>query len=284
MSFVVIIVAQLLLQYWGPTEVMHRDTWFHQWWHRLQTVLSARSALLIAVGLPTLAVWLTCRGLDSVGYGIPLFLVKLLVLLYSLGRGDLRADLNAYLERWRRGDLEAAYRYARQLDSGQFMAQVDSPAALHGQVRRRLLYRGLERWFSVVFWFVLLGPAAGLAYRLLQRAAIERNRAAEGPALARDVLTLADWLPARLLGLSFALMGQFGETMAVWRRTLALAVSTETLLVEYQQAAQQVPIYHNWGTADVLRATEQELAGLIAMLARSVVLWITVLAIVQLLW
>jgi len=283
MSFVVVIVALVLLQRWGPAEALHRDAWFSRLLEALQTALGSRAGLAAALALPMLAVWLATELLTARWLGVPLFALELWVLLYSMGRGDLRADLDAYLERWRRGDLEAALRCAQALDRDHAMAPVDSPAALHGQMRRRLLYRGLERWFSVVFWFVLLGPAAALGYRLLQRAAVEPVSRAEARALAREGLQLADWAPARLLGLSFALVGRFSETMAVWRRTLWSSLTTECLLREYQQAAQPtVTTDGNWDRAVLARAGE-ELGQLMNMLSRVVVLWVTVLALLVLL-
>ena len=286
MNFAVIIVALALLQWRGTLAGLQRDDWFLATLRILQPRLSPPLTLVLSIGVPALLVGALCLAFATAWWGIPLFLVELLVLLYSLGRGDLRVELNGYLERWRRGDIEAAYRYACEHACGLVPASgrepVDSAEDLHERMRSGLLYRGLERWFAVVFWFALGGPAAGLAYRLLQLAASTAVAGDRLHSVTRAVLIMADWIPARLLGLSFALMGHFGDTMAVWRRTLLQAVPVDRLLVEYQQAALQVAHYHNDDTAAVLAGADRELNGTMALLTRSVVLWILVLALAQL--
>lgn len=283
MNFVVIIAGLLLLQWRGNVAVVQRDGWFLAWLRGLQRYLHPVLALALAIAAPALLIWLLWLLLAATWYGVPLFLIELLILLYSLGRGDFRAELDLYQQRWRRGDLEAAYQYARQLDTSRALEQIDGPLELHERVRGALLYRGLERWFAVVFWFALAGPAAGLVYRLLHLSASTPGINEASQTRARTWLAIADWLPARLLGLSFALVGNFADTMAVWRRNLLQAMPIESRLVEYQQAAQQVPISHERDAAALVLAADQELSGLMALLARSVVLWILVLAMVQLL-
>ena len=47
------------------------------------------------------------------------------------------------------------------------------PRTLHMHARRHLYYRSFERLFAVLFWFVVLGPAGALVYRL---AALDQAR------------------------------------------------------------------------------------------------------------
>lgn len=279
MNFVVIIVALLLLQWWGSGAPVQRDGWFRSLWRALDRRLSPPWALSLAVVTPALVVGVLCLALATLWLGVPLFLLELLVLLYSLGRGDLRQQLESYLQRWRRGDQEAAYYQARQLTGGEPLRAVEQAEDLHTVVRRALLYRGLERWFTVVFWFALGGPAAALVYRLLQLAGADAESRPASHALARAVLAIADWVPARLLGLSFALVGHFAETFQVWRRDLWQTRPIAELLEDYQQAAQQVPL----ASGESISGGDRELSELMALLTRSVVLWVVVLAVLQLL-
>lgn len=290
MKFVVIVVALLLLQWWGSGAPLQRDHWFWRWWSALQQSGSLSLRLTLAVAIPAFVVWVFSLWLAATWYGLPLFALELLILLYSLGRGDFRLQLNEYLERWRRGDQEAAYQQARNIGDLHGLEKVDNAGELHQRVRTALLYQGLERWFAVVFWFALAGPAAALAYRLLQLLASgPRTEAAMAEAdtdyqlMARAILNVADWIPARLLGLSFALIGNFTETMQVWRQTLVAQLPTEELMVCYQQAAQMVPLSADLSPEQYQVAAERELNDLTALLSRAVVLWIVALAVLQLL-
>ena len=98
--------------------------------------------------------------LDPVQLRLP---VHLLVLIYSLGRGDLLAALGPFRDAWRRGDGQAAYHVAER----DLSLQAEEGAELLQQVQGHLLWQAYQSFFAVIFWYLLLGPMAALAYRLL---------------------------------------------------------------------------------------------------------------------
>lgn len=81
--------------------------------------------------------------------------------------------------------------------------------------------------FAVAFWFVLLpGPIGAILYRM---ASFLRQRwAARGDtelaafgSFAAQVFELLDWLPARLTGIAFAVVGDFEDAAYCWRTQAA---------------------------------------------------------------
>lgn len=160
--------------------------------------------LMLLVGLPVVLVGVLLWALSQVAYGWLALPVHLLVLLYSLGRGEPKAAMGPLRDAWRRGDTQAALHVAER-DLG---VTAQSPQALTEQVEGWLLWQAFQSFFAVVFWYSLLGPALALAYRLTALVA----QYSETPALrerARLLRHALDWLPARLLGASFALVGNF---------------------------------------------------------------------------
>jgi AmpE protein len=78
----------------------------------------------------------------------------------------------------------------------------------------------LRRWFGVLLWFVLLGPAGALGYRLAAlsvdgeaagRLAVEARRG------ARRLLAWLEWPVAQLMTFALALVGNFDAVLAAWR-------------------------------------------------------------------
>ena len=69
-----------------------------------------------------------------------------------------------------------------------------------------------------LFWFLLATPVAALGYYILRLAAYEGGD--DTRRLANHWLVLADWIPTRLLALSFALAGNFTATWEVIRERL----------------------------------------------------------------
>lgn len=286
MEFLVILTAWLLLQWLGPGFMPPHDRWLTAW-HlragRALSVLPSRERLLFIVALPGVAVAVLAWLVSHWFFGVLLFPLDLLVLAYSLGRGDYHTELDNYLERWQRGDLEAAYQVA--LRSGYDIAPVDSARDLHLQMRRAALYVGLQRWFVVVFWFFVLGPGMALIYRLLHvlRSAPATEENERG--WIAQWLEWLDWLPSRLLGLAFALTGNFVECFRVWRENFFTRQSVRDLLVI--SAEQAVPGAvagsDDLGGEHFVELAANEIRELRDLLRRSAVCWLVVLALLQML-
>lgn len=110
------------------------------------------------------------------------------------------------------------------------------PADLSSQdVARLSIERGLtdsyRQVFAVLFWFVVLpGPAGAVLYRATALLASEWKGALPGDDMtvltrslalfgqpARALLSILDWIPARLTALSFAVVGDFEDAAFCWR-------------------------------------------------------------------
>ena len=81
--------------------------------------------------------------------------------------------------------------------------------------------------FAVVFWFVLLpGPSGAILYRM--SSFLHHRWAESGDAelaafggFAAQVFRLLDWVPARLTGIAFAVVGDFEDAAYCWRTQAA---------------------------------------------------------------
>lgn len=193
--------------------------------------------LAALVLMPVLALGLVLVILEPLAYGWLALPVHLLVLIYSLGRGDVLAALGPFRDAWRRGDAQAAYHVAER-DLG---LQPEEGVALLPQVQGHLLWQAYQSFFAVIFWYLLLGPMAALAYRLLALSAEH----AEQPALRERAVQLRhafDWLPARVLASSFALVGNFvAVSRALLHELLSWDISAMQLVAKAGRAAGEMP-------------------------------------------
>jgi AmpE protein len=208
-TFLALLIGLVLNRAWvGHGRVVHRDGWYHRWRGQLRALGFSPAVLLgLEVLLPVLLVHLALDALRPLLFGLGWIAAASVILLYSLGRGSLGAESERYRSQCRRGDFVAAH-YGVGVDQG--VADVESPAPdspteVHRGAQSRLLYESLQRWFAVVLYFVLLGPAGALAYRLVHLSATDS-------AAARSLLFYADWLPARLAAAAFVVTGNFLES------------------------------------------------------------------------
>ncbi|SFW79545.1 MULTISPECIES: regulatory signaling modulator protein AmpE [Pseudomonas] len=208
MSFLVLLLAVWIEKFSALRQRVQRDGgWLGElnkleanprWVNRPWLVLTV--LVLLPVALLALLLWV----LEPVAYGLLALPVHLLVVIYSLGRGDLLAALGPFRDAWRREDLQAAAHVAkRDLD-----IEADDGEQLLERVQGHLLWQAYQSFFAVIFWYFVLGPVAALSYRLLALAAEHSQNpgVAERAAQMRHAF---DWVPVRLLAASFALVGNF---------------------------------------------------------------------------
>jgi AmpE protein len=284
MEFLVILIVWALATNIEMPVGLQRDEWLIAWRLRASEALSAlpeTARLLLICGLPCVLVAALEWLLSGRWAGIPLFALELVVLLYSIGRSDFRIRLHAYLTAWQRGDYQAAYQEAALLLNLDKNVSITAANDLHAQMRRGMLYLSFERWFAVVFWFYFLGPWAALGYRLLQLTLIQHSSDSDRQVI-RHWLQWIDWLPVRLLGLAFAVTGNFARCLGVWRQHLKGFTPVPDLLVLYSAQASDVTVAQTESIPFAVRATT-ELHELDALLARSAIAWLVMFALLQVL-
>ncbi|MBF8779499.1 regulatory signaling modulator protein AmpE [Pseudomonas fulva] len=226
-------------------------------------------SLAILVLAPVVLLALVLHVLAPVAYGLLVLPIHLLVLLYSLGRGNPRRALGPLRDAWRRGDDQAAL-HAAERDLG---LGADDPQALQRQVQDHLLWQMYQGFFAVIFWYALAGPAAALAYRLLALCAAHSRQQALG-ARAGCLRHVMDWLPVRILALSLALVGNFvAVTRAMLHEVLAWRTPAERLIASAGRAAEE-----GLGEPQGQRYP-QRLDSLWELIVRSAILWYACLAL-----
>ena len=280
MSFLAVIIALVLVQAWGSGNRVQHDDWFRGWQSRVAAMgLMPWLKLALVVLAPVALAEIVLDALHPVLFGLLWIALAVWLLLYSFGRRDFHQLMERYRHQCNNGDFEGAY--LTTLSDLGWATPDDNPGTaeqVNSLVQRGFAYEGYQRWFAVLFYFLLLGPAGALAYRLLQLCRYRFE-----PDLIERCLFLLDWVPARLLAMAFSLTGDF-----VASRNKLL----DALLEPSLTAAQ---VLYNVGisalgttpssTAPALEfgaqaaAQNRELDGL---LQRSAVCWVAVLSLLVL--
>jgi AmpE protein len=241
MSFLVLLLALWIEKFSALRHRVQRDGGWIRELNKLET--SARLAkqpwlvLTILVLLPVALLALLLLVLEPVAYGLLALPVHLLVVIYSLGRGDLLGGLGPFRDAWRREDLQAAAHVAKR----DLNICADSGEQLLERVQGHLLWQAYQSFFAVIFWYFVLGPVAALAYRLLALA----QEHGQNPALVERAAQLRhafDWLPVRLLAASLALVGNFVAVSRVMlHELLNWNISAAQLINRVGLAAGEIP-------------------------------------------
>lgn len=138
-----------------------------------------------------------------------------------------------------------------------------------------LTYQNL---FAVIFWYALFGPFGLAIYLFVTELRIylhESNKHKKLRETSLLVQGIIDWVPLRLLGLSFALVGHFAVVFKVLMKDLFSGISLDRkLLMTWGKAALQL-------TASQKKSPSIFTDEIIGLIHRALLVWLVVLALLS---
>lgn len=235
MSLIAIILSLIAERFLGSMAELRRFGWFHRYSQRLvevlrrQSYLNGAASVLLLLAPPVLIIGVIDYYLAHIWFLLAL-LFGVLMLLFSFGPCDLEAEVEAFLDARERNDEESASWHASELVGE---ALPEQPAQLTRRIMESILQEANERLLAVIFWFVVLGPAGALLYRLSQQLMVAESGKEDDVAEATLRLHyLLAWVPARLCVLAYAFAGSFVEAVQAWRNdTSGWPQSTRQILI-----------------------------------------------------
>ena len=233
----IIVLASLLLEWlFGQYHKLRSFAWFSHYrdfiQHRILPKPWRQSVfgLLFLLAPLSLFAWLVQLASREIGAGILEAVFGVLVLSYCFGPKSLYEQIRTYLNARETEDVDCDPTSDGTDDPNhsQAIAEQIVEQTLHGQnlhqqtraVTTGILYAAHRRVFAILFWFVLLGPGGALLYRLCGYAEQDSRTQSDqaGQQAAQQILGILDWLPARLLALTFFLAGSFEDAWQGWRK------------------------------------------------------------------
>ncbi|WP_020207952.1 regulatory signaling modulator protein AmpE [Gilvimarinus chinensis] len=299
MAFLSVVIVLLLVQWWGSAKILHQDLWFLKFWQWLERNVSlpVPFCIMLSVAVPVLVVALLLVWLDGYAGGLWLLLVNVVVLLYSLGRGQFSEPLHEYIDAAHCGQSAKAAHIVETMNLDPHLrsnSQEESWVGLNHDALRVFSYRGFERMFAVLFWFLLAGAAGALAYRLvviLWSQMLQVNH--KGAPVVTKMIVWIEWPAACLMGLSWALVGNFDACVKSLRQgVLSLSEPTPSYLARVLRGALGDEVAEQTKTQATATQTVTvepsyslslvEQIG--SMFSRALLLWVVVAAIVTLIF
>ncbi|MGH8105380.1 MAG: cobalamin biosynthesis protein [Arenimonas sp.] len=197
---------------------LRRYGWFVAWLGMLgnifrgNTIWQGRFGTLIAIGVPVIIIAVIQYFLSGLWYGLPSFVFSLMVLLYTWGPRDLDLDVDKVVDA---PDVEARRQAAAAL-----FPEGDEPVLEGASLVEAVFRCALWRWFGVLFWFLILGAAGALLYRLTSLSAQGESRKTipEMQSQAAALFTrILNWPVAHLMTFGMALAANFDTVLSAWR-------------------------------------------------------------------
>jgi adenosylcobinamide-phosphate synthase len=213
------------------------------------------------------------------------------VLYLTLGCSQFTQSAGKVVQALRVDDIDAARAIVGDWEGhsvAQFKANALARVALE-----KLLLCAHRQFFGVFFWFVLLGPAGALLYRLAQIlsqkwGALDHHEYGRFGLFPDSAFMVLDWIPLRLTAASFAVVGNFEDAIRCWQEQalhwtnkahgIILASGAGALGVILGQPLEvdgQIKYRPDLGLGD--EADADYLESAISMIWRSIALWLGLL-------
>lgn len=228
--------------------------------------------LIAVLALPVVTFALLQFALFGFLWNILYVMFGIVALFFCLGPACLNSDIDAYLDARSVGDDDEALHYAAVITER--TASI-SPDQQTSDVTRAILSVANDRVFSVLFWFVLLGPLGAILFRLTSNIC-KRDESSRMNKVALGLHAGMAWAPARLLATGYALTGHFEGAFLGYQgrpdeEDIALAnhdvlVNAGLGALRHQQASDEI-------------SCVRSARGLVI---RSILLWVAMLALLTL--
>ncbi len=204
-----------------------------------------------------------------------------IVVYLCLGLRSLDRDIDAYIEALSESDFERATRAAKTMPGTGVVSETDPQI---NQVAGSIFVLANRNYYSIIFWMLVGGPVALVAYRVLERIA-SRAFVSDIDKLndtAMRILAWLEWTPARLSGFAFLICGNFDTGLKCLREQAMFDTNASAANESYLRQVGLASIRVEEGATD-LQMVELIKASRGLML-RSLVLWIGLVALLEYWW
>ena len=222
MTFLTVLIALFVERVLDQHRPLRRHAWFDGYCHQLSRASLARWLMgqpwgVVAVLLPPLLIVAWLQMLFGELGGLFELVFGSAVLLYCLGPRDLGDETEAYLEARDHGPDERATALAQQF----CLSEIPPTEPRRSfAVARAIVVLANRRLVAPLFWFVAFGAVGAAAYRAVQLLA-ERLQSDECPVEMKrrsdEARHIADWMPARITAIGYAVAGNFDAVAHAWR-------------------------------------------------------------------
>ena len=210
MALICILIGIIFERASDTLENLRNFDWFDSYTRWLLQILPGltkqRQSSILILLLPVMLIAFFLQGwLDDKFFGITQFIFALSIFAFSIGPKDLNRQINRYLEARENGDTASANSEANAIMQCEAPKDPDQQIV---EVMRSILHESNDRFFAVIFWFVVLGPSGALLYRLTSHTMRNTGSATLAHA-ARQLQAILSWAPAHLVAMGYALTGNY---------------------------------------------------------------------------
>lgn len=219
MTIIAILLAFTLCHFVRELGRCRQNRWLSSWVNLANDTLGKLPGwqgvlgFLVIIAIPVTALLLVNQLLYSALGSTSVFLLAIVVLVYTFGPRDLDTDVATI--------VESEDETARQEALSDFLDGVvpEDHDACRARAVESVFQKALRRWFGIIFWFAVLGIVGAFLYRVVDWLVNESYPLTdEQQELFARLLQIMDWPAAQLMTLSLAIATDFDSVFSAWKQ------------------------------------------------------------------
>ena len=200
--------------------------------HRLESVFLHRRhfsmirtllMMVLAMAITTLVIW----SLKGVLFGVVQLLFWIMTGLLCIGAGSVRLHYHSYLKTASHDDAAAHQAMAAELTLIHGVPVEFSEREYLRELQNALIWINFRFYLAPLFWFVIGGPwgpvlLVGYAFLRAWQSWLAKHQTpiARAQSGVDGILHVVDWVPVRLAGVAYALLGHGEKALPAWFASL----------------------------------------------------------------
>ncbi|CAL7963400.1 AmpE protein [Gammaproteobacteria bacterium] len=210
-------------------------------------------------------------------FGLFNLILATVVLFFCIDARDFKNKLTDYFNNLEKGDIQASASAVTSLIGD---VSSNTTAELNRAVTKAILLNSFEQLFTGLFWFIIAGIYGLSVYFLivlLGKNAVKIDSSyVELAKLAARIQDVLDWIPSRLVGFSYSLVGNFNKGFGYCHKNLWSGLTeTRKFAVDAGIATLDLDL-------DVAKATPKENYDALDLINRALIIWLVALTLVLL--
>lgn len=243
----IILLVCILLQTFNITLFRHHYQFFDHYVALINPLLNKLGlergwGAIIGLLVPVLIV-VYVLGLLFAHVGLLYLLFGLLILMICLDVRDAKTQLTDYFSAI---NSENSERIQAEVEKFTKQSVGRDRSLLIRILTGAIFVQSVTNIFSVIFWFMLLGPFGAMLYYLVaavservSKSEDDLSHANNAASYLKDIL---DWIPVRLVSFTYALIGHFAPVFTLWLQQLGNGPqANSTLLIDAGLLALDIP-------------------------------------------
>ncbi|WP_299789947.1 beta-lactamase regulator AmpE [uncultured Shewanella sp.] len=203
--------------------------------------LKSETMMALALVLPAVAVQVATWAVSGVFWGLLSLLLWVGISILCFSHLKQRQTFKRYMQAACRGDSQACYHFADELDCNKPIEAV-SEGDLGAKVGQSVAWLNYRFYGAVALYLIFFGPAGAVFYCTVRYFSDENLQQSLQHPLVSQVLTLLDWLPSRIFSFGYVLSGQFSQAFSSWMEFgFSLKYSAREIVTQVALAAEPAP-------------------------------------------